>query len=68
MSTINKANVINGNTIQAQDILNVIDALDGTTANSIVIRADLSQGSATNLTNGNTSHAEGFSVTASGNY
>ena len=35
-TTINKANVTNGNTIQAQDVLNIIEALDGTTANSFL--------------------------------
>lgn len=64
-NTINKTNVINGNTIEATDITNIVDALDGTTNNSIIILGDLSQGGA-NVTDGSTSHAEGSSTTASG--
>jgi hypothetical protein len=67
MSTINKTNVVNGNTILANDILNVINALDGTAGNSIVITADLKQGT-TNTTDNVTSHAEGDTTTATGTY
>ena len=67
MSTINKTNVVNGNTILANDILNVINALDGTAGTSIVITADLKQGT-TNTTDNVTSHAEGDTTTATGTY
>lgn len=65
MSTINKTNVVNGNTIQANDILNVINALDGTTGTSIIITADLKQGTG-NVTDNATSHAEGVNTRATG--
>jgi len=67
MSTINKTNVVNGNTILANDILNVINALDGTDGTSIVITADLKQGN-NNKTDNVTSHAEGDTTTATGTY
>jgi hypothetical protein len=67
MSTINKTNVVNGNTILANDILNVINALDGTASTSIVITADLKQGKS-NTTDNVTSHAEGDATTATGTY
>ena len=67
MSTINKTNVVNGNTILANDILNVINALDGTAGTSIVISRDLKQGTG-NVTDNNTSHAEGDTTTATGTY
>lgn len=41
MATIPKSNVANGNTIQATDIKNIIDALDGTTARDIIMTGSL---------------------------
>jgi hypothetical protein len=41
MANIPKANVVNGNTIEATDISNIIDALDGTTAYDITISGTL---------------------------
>ena len=62
---IEKTNVVNGNNIEAQDILNIIEALDGTTDNSIIITGPLSQGKST-VADGDFSHAEGTSTTATG--
>jgi len=62
---IEKTNVVNGNNIEAQDILNIIEALDGTTDNSIAITGPLSQGKST-VADGYFSHAEGDSTTAAG--
>lgn len=41
MANIPKANIVNGNTIEATDISNIIDALDGTTAYDITISGAL---------------------------
>lgn len=41
MSTIPKINVVNGNIIQADDIKNIIDALDGTTAYDLILSGSL---------------------------
>ena len=64
---IEKTNVVNGNNIEAQDILNIIEALDGTTDNSITITGPLSQGKST-VASGDWSHAEGNITTAQGNF
>ena len=37
MSLINKGNVVTGNIIEAQDVLNIIEALDGTSDTTTVI-------------------------------
>jgi len=64
---IEKTNVVNGNNIEAQDILNIIEALDGTTDNSITITGPLSQGKNT-VASGDWSHAEGDSTIAIGDF
>jgi hypothetical protein len=37
MGLINKSNVVTGNIIEAEDILNIIDALDGTSTTTTLI-------------------------------
>ncbi len=37
MATIDKSNVVSGNTINAQDLLNIIEALDGTSPTTDLI-------------------------------
>lgn len=82
MSTISKANVVDGNIVYAQDLLNAIDALDGsaTASVSIIVNADLSQvgnvtDSASSIAFGQTteatgpySFAQGFSTQATGQF
>lgn len=82
MAYIDKSNVTNGNTIQATDITNIVDALDSTSATAIKILGEFAQGTGTipaagtkafaqgrsTIATGSFSHAEGFNAEASGEY
>lgn len=68
MATISKAGVVDGLVVYDVHVYRIVDALDGTASNNIIINADLKQGSLTNNTNGSNSHAEGEGTTASGPY
>ena len=82
MAYIDKSNVTNGNTIQATDITNIVDALDSTSATAIKILGEFAQGTGTIPTagtkafaqgrgtraTGSFSHSEGFGTDANGDY
>lgn len=68
MATISKVGVIDGQIVYAIHVKRIVDALDGTASNTIIINADLKQGSLANITNGLNSHAEGDTTTASGQH
>ncbi len=68
MATISTTGVVDGQIIFAVHVTRIVNALDGTASNNIIINADLTQGSLTNTTNSTNSHAEGEGTIASGNY
>jgi len=82
MAYIDKSNVTNGNTIQATDITNIVDALDSTSATAIKILGEFAQGTGvipaagtkafaqgrSTIASGSFSHAEGFNAEAIGEY
>ena len=82
MAYIDKSNVTNGNTIQATDITNIVDALDSTSATAIKILGEFAQGTGVipaagtkafaqgrgTIASGSFSHSEGFSTEANGDY
>jgi hypothetical protein len=81
MGTISRTGITGGGTIQPSHITNIIDALDGTSNNDIIIKGKIATGTGTSAiainshaeglattTNGIGSHAEGNTTTATGNY
>lgn len=67
MALINKTNVVAGNVIRAQDVLNIVNALDGTSATTTVIATGSFTGSLTGSVEGTSSWAisTSFAITAS---
>lgn len=66
MAYIDKSNVTNGNTIQATDITNIVDALDSTSATAIKILGEFAQGTSVIPTVGTKAFAQGDSTQATG--
>ena len=57
MATISTSSIQDGLVVYADHPLRIIEALDGTNANTIIITGDFIQGVATNTTDGSTSFA-----------
>lgn len=68
MATISKAGVVDGLVVYDVHVYRIVDALDGTASNNIIINADLKQGSLSNTTNLANSHAEGEGTDATGDF
>ena len=68
MATISTSSIQDGLVVYADHPLRIIEALDGTNANTIIITGDFIQGVATNTTDGSTSFAQGDGTEASGLY
>jgi len=68
MATISTSSIVDGQIIYAEHVLRIINALNGTASNEIIIADSLIQGNVNNSTDGSTSHAQGLSTDASGQY
>lgn len=81
MATIPTANIVDGQIIYSEHVLRIIDALDGSTSNTIIITGDFNQGASNQTNNANSfahgqlaralgaySHAEGYDSYAYSNY
>lgn len=68
LNTISTSSIVDGQVVYASHVLRIINALDGTASNSILINGDVKQGTTANTTNGLNSHAEGNTTVASGGY
>ena len=67
-STISTSNLVDGLIIYSEHPLRIIEALDGTNANKIIITGDFIQGNIGNITDDLTSFAQGDGTEASGGY
>ena len=57
MTTISTSSIVDGLVVYADHPLRIIEALDGTNANTIIITGDFIQGALSNLTDGSSSFA-----------
>lgn len=66
-TTISTVGIVNGQIVYAEHVKNIINALDGTTANTIIITGDFIQGD-NNISNGRNSFVHGQNNQALGEY